>query len=93
LEFWPLVVICLRANVRSKVCFAKKELTTGSTCNGQASESAANMEVAAGSEAFQPAKVDPMPVDVVVEYSIMPQEYLVPVWNMSNKVQAESGTR
>jgi 3-oxoacyl-[acyl-carrier-protein] synthase III len=30
-------------------------------------------------------------VDVVVEYSIMPQEYLVPVWNMSNKVQAEVG--
>jgi hypothetical protein len=51
------------------------------------------MEVAACSEAFQPAKVDPMPVDVVVEYCIMPQEYLVPVWNMSNKVQAESGTR
>ena len=30
-------------------------------------------------------------MDVVVEYSIMPQEYLVPVWNMSNKVQAEIG--
>src|SRR5204863_659195 len=30
-------------------------------------------------------------VNVVVEYSIMPQEYLVPVWNMSNKVQAEVG--
>ncbi len=32
-------------------------------------------------------------VDVVVEYSIMPQEYLVPVWNMSNKVQAEVGSQ
>ena len=87
------MVICLRANVRSKVCFANKELATGSTCNGQASESASNMEVAAGSEAFPSAKVDPMPVDVVVEYSIMLQEYLVPVWNMSDKVQTESGTR
>jgi len=59
--------------------------------NGQASETASNMAVAAGREALQRAKVDPMQVDVVVEYSIMPQEYLVPVWNMSNKVQAEVG--
>ena len=57
--------------------------------NGKASESASNMAVAAGREALQHAKIDPMQVDVVVEYSIMPQEYLVPVWNMSDKVQAE----
>src|SRR5713101_1237468 len=54
-------------------------------------ETASNMAVAAAREALQRAKVDPMQVDVVVEYSIMPQEYLVPVWNMSNKVQAEVG--
>src|SRR6266581_4972879 len=59
--------------------------------NGDASETASNMAVAAGREALQRAKVDPLTVDVVVEYSIMPQEYLVPVWNMSNKVQAEVG--
>src|SRR2546429_5263477 len=59
--------------------------------NGQASESASNMAVAAGREALQRATVDPLTVDVLVEYSIMPQEYLVPVWNMSNKVQAEVG--
>ena len=58
---------------------------------GAASETASNMAVAAGREALQRAKVDPKTVDVVVEYSIMPQEYLVPVWNMSNKVQAEVG--
>ena len=56
-----------------------------------ARETASNMAVAAGREALQRAKVDPQTVDVVVEYSIMPQEYLVPVWNMSNKVQAEVG--
>src|SRR6266480_5853582 len=61
--------------------------------NGDASETASNMAVAAGREALQRAKIDPMQVDVVVEYSIMPQEYLVPVWNMSNKVQAETGAR
>jgi len=59
--------------------------------DGAASETASNMAVAAGREALQRAGVDPLTVDVVVEYSIMPQEYLVPVWNMSNKVQAEVG--
>src|SRR5689334_334680 len=59
--------------------------------NGAADETASNMAVSAGREALQRAKVDPQTVDVVVEYSIMPQEYLVPVWNMSNKVQAEVG--
>src|SRR5436309_2744476 len=59
--------------------------------NGDASETASNMAVAAAQKALQRAKVDPLTVDVVVEYSIMPQEYLVPVWNMSNKVQAEVG--
>jgi 3-oxoacyl-[acyl-carrier-protein] synthase-3 len=59
--------------------------------NGDAGETASNMAVAASREALQSAKIDPLTVDVVVEYSIMPQEYLVPVWNMSNKVQAETG--
>ena len=59
--------------------------------NGAADETASNLAVAAGREALQRAVVDPQTVDVVVEYSIMPQEYLVPVWNMGNKVQAEVG--
>jgi 3-oxoacyl-[acyl-carrier-protein] synthase-3 len=59
--------------------------------NGDPSETASNMAVAAGRDALQQAGVDPMEVSVVVEYSILPQEYLVPVWNMSNKVQAEVG--
>src|SRR5438552_4116689 len=37
--------------------------------NGDASETASNMAVAAGREALQSAKVDPLTVDVVVEYS------------------------
>src|SRR5215472_12917424 len=59
--------------------------------NGDGTETASNMAVAAAREALQRAKVEPITVDVVVEYSFMPQEYLVPVWNMSNKVQAEVG--
>ena len=57
-------------------------------CNG---ETASNLAVEAAREALRRAGVDPMQVDVVVEYSVLPQEYLVPVWNMSNKVQAEVG--
>ncbi len=57
-------------------------------CNG---ETASNLAVEAAREALRRAGVDPMQVDVIVEYSVLPQEYLVPVWNMSNKVQAEVG--
>ena len=59
--------------------------------NGDGNETASNMAVAAAREALQRAKVEPISVNVVIEYSFMPQEYLVPVWNMSNKVQAEVG--
>ena len=59
--------------------------------NGAVDETPSNMAVAAGREALGRAKVVPETVNVVVEYSIMPQEYLVPVWNMGNKVQAEVG--
>jgi 3-oxoacyl-[acyl-carrier-protein] synthase III len=59
--------------------------------DGDGTETASNMAVAAAREALQRAKVEPITVDVVIEYSFMPQEYLVPVWNMSNKVQAEVG--
>src|SRR5947208_13034541 len=52
--------------------------------NGDASETASNMAVAAGREALQRAKVDPLTVDVVVEYSIMPQEIMVQVRYMIN---------
>ena len=55
------------------------------------SESASNLAVAAAGEALARAQVNPLDVSVVIEYSILPQEYLVPVWNMSNKVQAEVG--
>jgi 3-oxoacyl-[acyl-carrier-protein] synthase III len=54
-------------------------------------ESGSNMAVEAARRALKLANVDPAQVDVIVEYSILPQEYLVPVWNMSNKVQGEIG--
>jgi 3-oxoacyl-[acyl-carrier-protein] synthase-3 len=57
-------------------------------CDG---ETASSLAVSAARKALQKAAVDPTKVDVVVEYSFLPQEYLVPVWNMGNKVQAEVG--
>jgi 3-oxoacyl-[acyl-carrier-protein] synthase-3 len=54
-------------------------------------ETASNMAVAAAKKALQMSGVNPAQLDVIIEYSILPQEYLVPVWNMSNKVQAEVG--
>lgn len=56
-----------------------------------AGETSSNMAVAAGRGALERAMIPPETVNVVVEFSIMPQEYLVPVWNMGNKVQAEVG--
>lgn len=79
-----------RANFSSEVA-TRLGIKKVPISNGDGSETASNMAVAAGRVAVQRAKVDPLTVDVVVEYSIMPQEYLVPVWNMSNKVQAEVG--
>ncbi|HEY7099299.1 MAG TPA: hypothetical protein VH437_21420 [Terriglobales bacterium] len=54
-------------------------------------ESGSDMAVEAAREALKLAGVEPAQVDVIVEYSILPQEYLVPVWNMSNKVQGDIG--
>ncbi len=54
-------------------------------------ERASDMAADAAKLALERAAVDPAKVDVIVEYSFLPQEYLVPVWNMSNKVQAKVG--
>src|SRR6476620_4986941 len=78
------------ANVDSDVA-ARLGIDRIPLSNGAAAETASNMAVAASREALEKAKIAPTLVDVVVEYSIIPQEYLVPVWNMSNKVQAEVG--
>jgi 3-oxoacyl-[acyl-carrier-protein] synthase-3 len=57
-------------------------------CNGQ---SGSDLAVAASLAALQNAAVPGAEVDVVVDYTILPQEWMVPVWNMSGKVQKEIG--
>jgi len=55
-------------------------------CNG---ESASALALAACQEALGRAELDVAQLDVIVDYTILPQEYLVPAWNMSNKLQYE----
>lgn len=50
-------------------------------------ESGSDLAVRACQDALQRAALDVAQVDIIVDYSILPQEYLVPAWNMSNKLQ------
>jgi len=59
-------------------------------CNG---ESASMMALAACQEALRRAELDVAQLDVIIDYTILPQEYLVPAWNMSNKLQHELGAK
>jgi 3-oxoacyl-[acyl-carrier-protein] synthase-3 len=49
------------------------------------------LAVAASIEALARAGVSGTDVDVVVDYTILPQKWMVPVWNMSGEVQKEIG--
>ena len=59
-------------------------------CDG---ESASTMALVACQEALRRAELDVAQVDLIVDYSILPQEFLVPAWNMSNKLQHELGAK
>ncbi len=59
-------------------------------CNG---ETASAMAMAACQEALRLAELDVAQLDVILDYTILPQEYLVPAWNMSNKLQHELGAK
>ncbi len=56
-------------------------------------ETGSSLALAASQEALRRAEVGADSVDVIVDFSILPQEYLVPAWNMSNKLQHELGAR
>jgi 3-oxoacyl-[acyl-carrier-protein] synthase-3 len=59
-------------------------------CDG---ESASTMAMAASQEALRKAELDVAQLDIIVDYTILPQEYLVPAWNMSNKLQHDLGAK
>jgi 3-oxoacyl-[acyl-carrier-protein] synthase-3 len=55
------------------------------------SHQGSELAIAAALEALQRAGVSGADVDVVVDYMIWPQKWMVPVWNMSGEVQKEFG--
>lgn len=59
-------------------------------CDG---ESGSALALEACQEALRRAELDVAQLDVIVDYTILPQEYLVPAWNMSNKLQHELGAK
>jgi 3-oxoacyl-[acyl-carrier-protein] synthase-3 len=59
-------------------------------CRG---EKGSEMALSASRTALERAGLAPDDLDVIVDYSILPQEYLVPAWNMSNRIQHELGAK
>lgn len=57
------------------------------------SETGSELALAAAREAMEAAGVSPQDVDVIVDYTVLPQEYLVPAWSMSNRLQHELGAK
>ncbi len=63
-------------------------VTSVRLCKG---ETGSALALEAAREALARADMDASALDVIVDFSILPQEYLVPAWNMSNKLQHELG--
>jgi 3-oxoacyl-[acyl-carrier-protein] synthase-3 len=56
-------------------------------------ERGSELALAAAREALERAGVAAADVDVIVDATALPQEYLVPAWSMSNKLQHELGAK
>jgi len=56
-------------------------------------ERGSELALAAAREALDRAELTPREIGVIVDYTVLPQEYLVPAWSMSNKLQAELGAK
>jgi 3-oxoacyl-[acyl-carrier-protein] synthase-3 len=54
-------------------------------------ETGSDLALAAARRALAQADKPGAAMDVVIDYSVLPQEYLVPAWNMSGKIQHEVG--
>lgn len=49
--------------------------------------------VEAANLAIEKAGISALDIDVVLDFSIMPQKYVEPAWSMSNEIQAEIGAK
>src|SRR5262245_26958036 len=56
-------------------------------------QTASALALEAARRALTAAEVDAASLDLIVDYSTLPQEYLAPAWNMSNRIQAELGAK
>lgn len=59
-------------------------------CTGQ---TGSELSLASAQRAIELAELKASKIDVIIDYTVMPQEYLVPSWNMSNKIQHELGAK
>ena len=60
------------------------------TCDG---ETGSELALAAAQEALRRAQLSPERLGAILDYTVLPQEYLVPSWSMSNKLQSELGAK
>ena len=54
-------------------------------------ETGSPLALRAARDAIRQSGLTPADIGVIVDYSVMPQEYLVPSWSMSNRLQHELG--
>jgi 3-oxoacyl-[acyl-carrier-protein] synthase III len=54
-------------------------------------ETGSALALAAARQALERAGMTGAQLDVIVDYTTLPQDYLVPAWNMSNRLQHELG--
>ncbi|MCA1709930.1 MAG: hypothetical protein LC808_44270, partial [Actinobacteria bacterium] len=54
-------------------------------------QSGSDLALAAAERALAAAGITGKDIDVIVDYTVLPQEYLVPVWNLGNKLQHQLG--
>jgi len=52
-------------------------------------ESGADLALLAAQRAIEAAGVTGRQIDVILDYTVLPQHFLVPVWNLGNKLQHE----
>jgi 3-oxoacyl-[acyl-carrier-protein] synthase III len=57
--------------------------------HASAGETGTDLALSASSTALEAAGLAGKQIDLIVDYTILPQEYLVPVWNLGNKLQYE----
>ncbi len=87
----PLAELCALEGVPFADALAEAMHTQAvPTCTD---ETGSTLALAAAQEALARAEVQGSDLGVLVDYSVLPQEYLVPAWNMSNMLQDALGAK